>query len=116
MIEFLITALELPIKSLNDESEFVRIDNTYEQTKAEIYKDIAQAEFEFSRDLISIFKDFKVKIQSQMAMSLIDTFTQNLNDEAFKDLYQSSLISHNLTSYTPLLQRPNSNKINGACG
>lgn len=117
MIEFLITAPELPIKSLNDKGEFVRIDNTHEQIKAKIYKDIAQAEFEFSRDLISIFKDFEVKMQSQTAMNLIDTFTQNLNDEdfeAFKDLYQSSSISHSLTSYVPILQRSNTNKLNCA--
>ena len=57
LLEFLITAPELPVKNLHPEDGFVRIDNKYEKQRIKCYQNISEAEIQWSKDYLDSFKE-----------------------------------------------------------
>ncbi|EMF1281918.1 hypothetical protein ABM491_000972, partial [Campylobacter coli] len=89
--EFLISAPELPVKNIDKEKKFTRIDNPNERNKIDVYKKISSAEIQFSKDLLNTFGKFKVSFDSNIVIDLIDDFTENPYDV---DLYYFNNIFH----------------------
>ncbi len=95
--ELIITAPELPIKSIGDNGDFIRIDNSYEQKRVEIYKIISQEELKFSQDLLNTFGDTKVNFENKTLLNFLNTFISNLDENDryfFNDVYHGMSEDH----------------------
>lgn len=95
--ELIITAPELPIKSISDNGDFTRIDNLYEQKRVEIYKIISQEELKFSQDLLNTFGDTKVNFENKTLLNFLNTFISNLDENDryfFNDVYHGMSEDH----------------------
>ncbi|HFP7753851.1 TPA: DUF4422 domain-containing protein [Campylobacter jejuni] len=94
--EFIITAPELPIKSINNDN-FTRINNFYEQKRAEIYKIISYEELKFSQDLLDIFGNIDVIFENKTLVNFLNTFISNLDENDryfFNDIYHGMSEDH----------------------
>ncbi|MEI0532266.1 HAD-IA family hydrolase [Brachyspira pilosicoli] len=91
ILEFLITAPELPLQYLDENGKFYFSDNKYEKVRAEIYKDISYGEILFSEDLLSIFKNYSVDFDCYSLVTLTNIFINNLDD---MDISKFSNILH----------------------
>ncbi|EDP8360216.1 DUF4422 domain-containing protein [Campylobacter coli] len=95
--ELIITAPELPIKSIDDNGDFTRIDNSYEQKRVEIYKIISHEELKFSRDLLNTFGDTKVNFENKTLINFLNIFISNLDENDryfFNDVYHGMSEDH----------------------
>ncbi|EOI6144612.1 DUF4422 domain-containing protein [Campylobacter coli] len=95
--ELIITAPELPIKSIGDNGDFIRIDNSYEQKRVEIYKIISQEELKFSQDLLNTFGDTKVNFENKTLINFLNIFISNLDENDryfFNDVYHGMSEDH----------------------
>ncbi|WP_161565370.1 DUF4422 domain-containing protein [Campylobacter jejuni] len=97
--EFIITAPELPIQSINNNGEFIRINNSHENKRAEIYKIISNEEIKFSQDLLSIFKDIQVSFENKTLINFLNIFISTLDENDryfFNDIYHGMSEDHSV--------------------
>ena len=112
IIEFIITAPELPIKYIDLEGNFIRIENQYEEIRKKTYSIISNEEINFSKDLIATFKGYNVNFSVNVLISLINHFLIFLSKEDkinFKKIKHGMNESH--TIYRDLLVYEKSNKL-----
>ncbi|EFL6809073.1 DUF4422 domain-containing protein, partial [Campylobacter coli] len=97
LLEFIITAPELPIKSIDNNGDFIRIDNPYEQKRAEVYKTISHGELKFSQDLLNTFGDIEINFENKTLLNFLNTFISNLDENDryfFNDIYHGISEDH----------------------
>ena len=112
LLEFLITAPELPIKYLDKEGNFIRINNKYENIRKNIYDIIYREEINFSKDLLNTFKNYYVSFSYNTLVNLINLFSNFICKEDivnFKNIKHGMNESH--TIYRNLLIYEKNNKL-----
>ncbi|MBK1992466.1 hypothetical protein JG676_07690, partial [Campylobacter sp. 2018MI35] len=116
--EFIITAPELPVKGINDNGEFIRINNSYENKRVEVYKIISHEEVKFSQDLLNIFGDMKVSFENKTLINFLNIFISTLDENDryfFNNIYHG--VSEDHTIYRKLfadnIQKNNQTNIFG---
>lgn len=85
-LEFLITAPELPIKYMDENGDFIRINNKEEVDRINYYSIIYKQEINFCKDLLSAFKDYTVNFTCNELINLINLFFNNLDSNDIKYL------------------------------
>lgn len=77
LLEFLITAPELPIKGVSGNGEITRLDNKYERKRVDVYRRICMAEVQFTNDYLAIFGQ-TVNFDVNVLIELCNMFTGTL--------------------------------------
>lgn len=86
VLEFIITAPELPIKYIDKNGNFIRINNKYEMDRMTYYSIIFKEEVNFSKDLLSTFKHYPVEFICDDLINLINLFFNIIDDDDKKYL------------------------------
>lgn len=84
-LEFLVTAPELPIKYMDKNGNFIRINNKEEEDRKNYYSIIYKQEVNFCKNLLSTFKNYNVNFKCNELINLINLFFDNLdsNDKKY---------------------------------
>lgn len=108
ILEFIITAPELPIKYIDKNGDFIRINNKEEVDRMNYYSVIYEQEINFSKDLLSTFKDYTVNFTCNELINLINTFCNFIDDNDKKYLKNIKLsISEDCSTYIDLFDNLN---------
>lgn len=108
VLEFIITAPELPIKYIDKNGDFIRISNKEEVDRKNYYSIIYKQEINFSKDLLSTFKDYTVNFTCNELINLINTFCNFIDDNDKKYLKNIKLsISEDCSTYIDLFDNIN---------
>lgn len=103
LLEFIITAPELPIKLLDTKGDFIRINNVYETERANSYKYVSEGEIDWAQDYLNTFK-YVIPLDPKILVEYLNVFCDSYT---FKDVKQFSKIYHGCdeahTQYKKLL-------------
>ena len=113
VLEFIITAPELPIKYIDKNLNFIRINNKEEVDRMNYYSIIYEQEINFCKDLLLTFKDYNVNFACNELVNLINTFYNIIDNDDKEYLKNVKLsISEDCSVYINLFDNLNKERIN----
>lgn len=107
LLEFIVTAPELPIKSIDANVNFIRVENKYENIRKDCYCYVSNGEIEWSKDFLKTYKNL-ISFEPQILCEYLNIFCNHPTKKDFKffaKIYQGIDEAH--TIYRKILTPKN---------